>query len=305
MTDMLGPVTIGTRDRLTQHYGHAVSSWLAAVPGRITAAAAAWNLTISGYHDAGCASVIVLASDAAGTPQLIKAWYDKQRYLREVRALRTWGPWHSPAVTHTRDHLAVASMTMVAGLPGGSPAPADHYNAVAHGLLQLHDARAAPPSTFPSLAGYIERQLLPRIHRRAEAFGGRVPRSALALGMSSLGKLSPLPARRVLLHGDLYRENVLFDANGRPVFIDPLPMTGDPAFDWAFWTVYYDLGRGTSERLVAAQRVSGIRAERLLPWCLTLCLDGLLYYAETNDPRLLCMIGAITTLGATTDDGPN
>ncbi|SDH42501.1 streptomycin 6-kinase [Sinosporangium album] len=90
----------------------------------------------------------------------------------------------------------------------------------------------------------------------------------------------------MLLHADLYRENILFDNARGVVFIDPLPMVGDPVFDWAFWTVYYDLERDPVDRLKLANQASGISSGELVPWCLTLCLDGLLYYRQVGDSRL-------------------
>jgi streptomycin 6-kinase len=92
----------------------------------------------------------------------------------------------------------------------------------------------------------------PRIYRRAAAVGAEIPESCLIRGMAVVNRLPLRLEERVLLHGDLYRENVLFGHNGRPVFIDPLPMTGDSVFDWAFWIVYYDLARDPSDRLLTA-----------------------------------------------------
>jgi streptomycin 6-kinase len=86
MKASLGPVTTGARQRLTGHYGPDVNRWLDSVPGAIDAAATAWNLTVTGYHDAGCASVIALACDDERTPYVIKAGYDPGRYCREVAA---------------------------------------------------------------------------------------------------------------------------------------------------------------------------------------------------------------------------
>ncbi|WP_233580426.1 fructosamine kinase family protein [Streptomyces triticirhizae] len=99
-----------------------------------------------------------------------------------------------------------------------------------------------------------------------------------------------------MLHADLYRENVPFTLDGQPVLLDPLPMTGDAAFDWAFWTIYYQVEGGTAYRLRRASRTSGIPVDDILPWCLLLSTDGLLYYEETGDPRLLQMMAVLDAL---------
>jgi streptomycin 6-kinase len=102
----------------------------------------------------------------------------------------------------------------------------------------------------------------------------------------------------VLLHTDLYQENVPFTADGRPVFLDPLPMLGNPAFDWAFFVIYFDLARDPFTRLHVASQVSGIEAQALIAWCLPLCLDGLLYYHEVGDDREPRMREILVTLTA-------
>ncbi|RYJ30546.1 hypothetical protein CU044_1281 [Streptomyces sp. L-9-10] len=93
---------------------------------------------------------------------------------------------------------------------------------------------------------------------------------------------------------------MLFDCQGHPRLIDPLPMVGDPAFDWAFWIVYYDLGRGTDARLATASRVSRIPVPVLAPWCRLLAVDGLLFYVESGDPRAHLMAEVLTHLLAST-----
>jgi streptomycin 6-kinase len=291
-----GLVTTGARQRLTGHYGLPANEWLNNVPKAIADAAAEWKMTVTGYHDVGCASVVALVGDSNQTPHAIKAWYDPDRYRHELAALRLWGPPLAPAVTHTADHLAMAAMRLVADRPGGAAAPVGEYDTVAHSLHRLHSCTRTPES-FPSLEGYIEGEVRPRIHRRASVIGAEIPKSCLIRGMAAVNRLPMRPDERALLHGDLYRENVLFDHDGRPVFIDPLPMTGDLVFDWAFWAVYYDLVRDPSPRLLTAARVGGISPTRLLPWCLMLCLDGLLYYVETTDPRVTRMIEVMTVLG--------
>jgi streptomycin 6-kinase len=73
---------------------------------------------------------------------------------------------------------------------------------------------------------------------------------------------------------------------------------GDPAFDWAFFIVYFDLARDPVPRLHAASLVSRIGIRALAPWCLRLCLDGLLYYREASDDREHRMEEVMSALAA-------
>jgi hypothetical protein len=48
---------------------------------------------------------------------------------------------------------------------------------------------------------------------------------------------------------------------------------------------------------------AGIPVQMLLPWCLTQCLDGLLYYIEVGDPRVPRMTSVMRRLGGVRDKG--
>lgn len=138
------------------------------------------------------------------------------------------------------------------------------------------------------------------MRRRLKAVDVRPWRDLVDVLLPELMALEEDDGRTTVLHTDLYCENVLFDRLGHPRLIDPLPMVGDAAFDWAFWTVYYDLGHGTDARLAAAVRISRIPVPVLAPWCRALALDGLLYYLETGDPRAPRMADVLARLSAPT-----
>lgn len=295
MTAMLGRVPLGCRRRLTAHYGPAVTGWLDRVPDMMIAAARAWGLHLHGYHDAGHASALALAEAGEGEPVMIKAWFDRVRYRRETTALRRWEPVNARVVRAQDDDWAVACLALVADLPGGAPRPADDERRVAQALAGLH-AHPAPAVGFPTLENFLRRTVELRIRHRVRRFGTEVPRRCVDLGLNA----APMSTRErpVLLHADLYPENVPFEPDGRPVFLDPLPMLGDPAFDWAFFTVYFDLTRDPVARLHMASQACGIGVRALLPWCLRLCLDGLLYYREVGDERAPRMAEVMTALAA-------
>jgi streptomycin 6-kinase len=70
------------------------------------------------------------------------------------------------------------------------------------------------------------------------------------------------------------------------------------SLDLSVLTVYYDLGRETSQRLATAARISRISVPVIAPWCRLLSLDGLLYYVDTGDPRAPQMAEVLSFLSA-------
>jgi streptomycin 6-kinase len=278
---------------LVAHYGQAVTSWLDSVPGELAVAAQTWGLSLIGYHDAGHASALALAATDDGTPVVVKAWFDHERYRHEMAALNHWEPFNGRIIRVRHDERALACLELVGGMPGGGARPADDHRRVAQALARIH-AEPPPDHNFPSLEQYLVTDVEPRVRRRMRQLGAGIPRHCVEAGLDALEQRQ-MPGTEVLLHADLYRENVPVGSCG-PVFLDPLPMVGAAAFDWAFFVVYFALADDPVSRLRAATAASAIPVSVLLPWCLTLCLDGLLYYREAGDDREWRMIEVMTTL---------
>jgi streptomycin 6-kinase len=296
---ILGLVTSGCRERLTVHYGEQVTVWLDHVPTLLTEAAWRWDLRVHGYYDAGHASALATATTGEGAPVILKAWFDGERYTRETTALRHWEPLNSRVVRTQDDGRAVACLELIGGAPAGRPCPASGGEQVAAALTMLHGC-PPPERNFPCLDTYLAAEVEPRIRSRTERFAAYVPRRCVELGLDALTRRSE-SGTRTLLHGDLYQENVPFGYDGRPVFLDPLPMYGDAAFDWAFFVVYYDMASDPAARLRLAAKASGLPAAGLLPWCLMLCIDGLLYYHEVGDSREARMTEVMLAITAESD----
>jgi streptomycin 6-kinase len=236
-----------------------------------------------------------MARSRDGEPVIVKAWFDHDRYRNEVAALRHWEAVNGHVVTAQDDDHAVALLAMVGATPGGAPQPVDGDQRVAETLARLHTLPISD-SGFPTLERYLRDTVRPRVRQRLCRFRSQLPGPCDCRAVSSEPVLTP--GRSVLLHTDLYQENVPFTADGRPVFLDPLPMLGDPAFDWAFFVVYFDLARDPVARLHMASQASGIEVHALVSWCLPLCLDGLLYYHDVGDDREPLMKEILATLAA-------
>jgi streptomycin 6-kinase len=296
-TTALGSVTPGARTRLA-HYGPDVAAWLDTVPDLLQRAARRWRLTLGRYHDAGYASVIATATDQSERPLIVKLWFDPDRYRHETSAMRLWADALTATLIAVDDTDAVAVFSMVAGRPGGSQNRTCETPMVALAIQGLHmRGRAGSPPALPRLQDHVSDEILPRLERRLRLLRPSAVTRAVAAAIEAGACLSEDPDLATVLHGDLYRENVLFDAAGNPRLIDPLPMYGDAVFDWAFWTVYYDLGSHTIHRLNTAANMSGISAAVIAQWARLLAADGLLYYLEALDPRARRMRAVLALLG--------
>lgn len=297
MAAVLEPVSEGCRRRIVAHYGARACRWLDSVPDLLAQAAHRWNMQVNGYHDAGHASALAVATTSDGEAVMLKAWFDPSRYRSETKALSVWRDGPVAQLIHTADDLRIATLALVAEQPAGCALPAGDEDSVARALRHLHtiDGHDAV-GIVPPLGEYLAGEVLPRVRRRDQQFGGALPYACRSAGWEAIATLVPSGRRDVLLHADLYRENVAFTSAGRPVFLDPLPMVGDPVFDWAFWTVYYDLARDPVRRLQLSSARAGIAEAELLPWCLMLCFDGMLYYRETADPRADRMVEVMSSL---------
>ena len=294
------------RARLLNHYGPGISGWLAAIPAAMTNAGHQWNLIPAEYHDAGHASVLVIAESGGGGRVLLKSWPDPERCVREVAALRLWSDLPTARVLEVDEERSIAALSLVGGRPGGGRRGSDDIRQVAGVIQAAHDRGRALEEQpgFPELSGYLDEEVRPRVAHRMKSLAPIAPGPLLRAGWRALESLTQAGHRRTVLHGDLYRENTACDGHGRPHLLDPLPMYGDAAYDWAFWTVYYRLGQGTEERLALASRVSGIGCTVLRSWSLALCLHGLLYYREGADSRYPTMERVMRSLIPAGEDAP-
>lgn len=75
----------------------------------------------------------------------------------------------------------------------------------------------------------------PRVEDWAAAFerpaAAKVPRALIAEASAIYADLCRTQTRRVLLHGDLHHDNILFDAGSGWLAIDPKGVIGEPAFE--------------------------------------------------------------------------
>ncbi|SES49336.1 aminoglycoside phosphotransferase family protein [Actinokineospora terrae] len=294
---MLAPrLPLGTVKRLTEHYGSSVEEWLGDVENVVLRVAERNGLRVVGYHDAGWTSVIAVGVTQSAQSVVIKALPDRNRFMREVAALRHWHGRGVCALMGVDEPDQVLITELVGGRPGGGPRPTDHVERVAASLSCLHQDEVPPSPDLPELVSYYQETVIPRIERRSRIFAKVVGPRLVATALDHARTLCVDRGHRALLHSDLYAENVAFDHKGRPVFIDPHAIIGSPAYDWAFWAVYYQFDTGFQQRLDLCFAQAADLAEEAIQWMVTLAVDGALYYLENEEPQVDSMLRVLQAL---------
>ncbi|MQA25780.1 MAG: hypothetical protein GEU94_09935 [Micromonosporaceae bacterium] len=273
----------GTRSRLTDHYGPEINGWLDEAQELVADLARDWNLTVLGFHDAGWTSVIAVCQKA-GQKCVLKLTPDARRFERERAALAHWRDKSVCQLLRVDPVWGALLLQAVGGTPGGTPRPEDHARRVAATLPELHAHPALPDAAVPLFAAHQSAVVRPRIQDRlrrlAHGLDDELVEAVHAVDMERMSSRGSL----VMLHADLYAENIPFDSHGQPVFIDPHPMRGPAAYDWAFWCVYYTVD-GFERRLDLCGGVAAVPMDEVVAHAAVLALDGYLYYLDTKDPR--------------------
>lgn len=308
MPDRPAVIPPGAVRRLTDHCGPGIEDWLREVPAILTAVSSRWRVAIAGYHDAGWTSIVAAGMDGAGRPVIIKVLPELDRFLQERDALAHWagaGVCRLLAADEGAQALLIESVTET---PGGAIRPSDHVARVAAAIRQLHERPATPSRAglVPLLSDYYLGSVIPRLARRAERWGAAVGSMRVTRTLELCRNLCAISTGPVMLHADLYAENVLFNEQGDPVFIDPHPKIGSAAFDWAFWCVYYVPSEGFEERAELCGQRTPCDMSEILAWAVTLAVDGALYYLDTNDPMAQAMIKVLSSpvLAPVLNSGP-
>lgn len=290
-----GVVPAGSVERLTEHFGPTVSAWLADAAQLFAQVAAAWGVRLDGFHDAGWTSIIGVGVDSQGQAVVLKATPDRDRFRRERSALTHWRGLSAVELLRADAERQVLLLRAVGKTPGGRSRPGDHESRVAAVLKQLHSRPADDVEEVPALGDYYQSEVMPRIGRRAMSLDQPIESAKTDAVLVLCDQLSSGQSSPSLLHSDLYAENIPFDEHGAPVFIDPLAMVGDAAFDWAFWSVYYTPLEGFERRLELCKAYAPCKVDKIIRWASTLAVDGALFYIETADERCSEMLRILST----------
>jgi streptomycin 6-kinase len=264
---------------LASHFGPRGREWLDRLPERVEHYRREWRLEVERLLPGGLLSCCLAVRRRAGEPAVLKLSGDWTPASREALALRSWNGGPTPALLELdEDGDALLLERIVPGGRFADGATAEGVERIARLLAALH---AAPLSDevkhrLPSIADVVEEQIATagaeaaaRSLAEADELRPRLARSRRC----AAELLSSFAERDILLHGDLEPKNILCCRARGLVAVDPLPCSGDPAYDAGYWlaTAVRPKRQDAVGRQLAARLE--LDPERVLAWASIVALD--------------------------------
>ncbi len=257
--------------RLEPRFGKAVHRWVAALPERLSALTAEWELEIGPEVNSGSSSVVLSCVGPQGEA-ILKLSPDARGVAEQADALRQFAPsGRVPAVFAAGQGAmlmeAIHPGTPVRGLP--APPAATEYASFLADLHAAGDPAAAPRKLTDWMSW----------HFTVASFLGGV---GIEQAQSEFAELLATSTDNVLLHGALHFNNILVSDSRGVVAVGSHPCSGDPCFDVVDY-ILEGLDRAEMVRRRDALAVAtGIDPERLDAWCR---VSGPISAAYLSDPE--------------------
>ena len=246
--------------------------WLDRLPRLTTDLLGAWGLRPSGDARHGSCSLVLPVVDPDGVAGALKIGFDgDDESLHEGLALQHWGGRGAVRLQRADPRRRALLLDWLPGPDLGDAWDVEACEVVGDLYGRLH-IPAMPQ--LATVASYVERWLqeLGELGRDLP-----VPRRYVEQAVSLGRDLLTDEAATVVVHGDLHYANVMADAAGEWVAIDPKPMAGDPHYEPAplLWNRMDELSGpgavgslrdGLRRRFHAVVDAAGLDEDRARDW---------------------------------------
>lgn len=228
--------------------GEAAEVWLSKVDQTIERFARERGYELIRTLEGGTVNAVVLGRDSEGNYIVVKAAMSERSIKDETRLLRELGPGMAPRV------LDYEGFCMAMELVGGDHdyGPQAGAEAVATLMKKLESVEFG--SYMPAdIAGQYTRA----IERLAWGDKSRVVEYEKVWEVIADTIEEALSERAMVVHGDLWRSNILVGENGSK-FIDPCPRVAAKGYDIGYWVSDPNDEGPVGERLSLVSHLSGV-----------------------------------------------
>jgi len=227
------------RKAIAQH-GEEGRAWIERLPIILEHCRQRWNLTFASplVYQSNASHYLAQASLRDGTTVVVKVHAPTGEFLQEAEALRLCA---GRGMVHLLDADTSNQALLLELLSPGTPLSQveDDERAISIAATVMRDVWRPVPSEhpFPSLIDWGRGFL--QLRRQYEGGSGPFPAPLLEEAETLLAELSASMTQRVLLHGDLHRENILAAQREPWLAIDPKGVIGEPAYETSGLVCYH------------------------------------------------------------------
>lgn len=280
----------GFRETIGRVHGAAGRHWLRRLPELVSQCRRRWELELFAPYENLSYNLVIPGRTMGGALIVLKAGVPCRELETEVAALKLF---RGAGAVRLLEEDVTAGVLLLERLIPGAPlhekqAEAEATRTAAALMRQLW---RAPPigHSFPSLAVWFQ-----ALDRLGQSGSDPFPEGVVANARRIFSELDASTEKRVILHGDLHHDNILFSAERGWVAIDPKGIFGDRGYEvGSFMLNQLPAGAdGPAKTTILAQRLSifadelQISLERLRLWAFChAILSALWEVEEGREPR--------------------
>jgi streptomycin 6-kinase len=263
------------------------AAWLRALPRRAETYARRWDLQLLEVAEGGAMSCCIFCTTAKGDEAVLKIPFDADSGRLESRSLKRWARTRgSPDVFETARSSGVFLMERVrpgtTATPSGQASDSERFCDLITRLTRpelgsMRHLRTIEAVTRMRFEWARDRFLSPGYGQETDRMSG------VEL---LLEKLTAVPGRVHVIHGDLQSKNILVGQHGTWKAIDPFTCRGDLNAEAALWAVVQQDGSTIEERVAQLSECQLLDEGRLRAWCYIYGVAEYRIYMETHAKRM-------------------
>lgn len=226
---LLPPVPREFELRTIELHGRAGRQWLAELPQLVDACKQRWSLELSAPFPLSY-NYVVPGITSKGEAVVLKLGFPDAELHTEIDALIVYNGQGAVQLLDADPESGILLLERL--LPGNSLLQLqDDELATSITAQIMRDLRRIAPKghSFPNVAKWFEG--FTRLRSTFEGGSGPFPTELVDLGEALFGDLLTSMSEQVLLHGDLYHENILSAQRKTWLAIDPKGVIGEPAYE--------------------------------------------------------------------------
>ncbi len=290
MSDSRFPIPQDFARRMADNYSDSGREWLRALPDIIAECGRRWSLTFTGEGSAPSWNYVVPGVTSGGEPVLLKVGYPARELQHEIDALSHYDGRGAVRLLEADPGIGALLLERVLpGTPLSSISDDDEATSIAASVMLELWWPAPAGHAFPSVEDWAHG--LVKLRQEFDGGTGPLPADLVERAEGLFRDLLPSQTDRVVLHGDLHRENILRSQRRPWLAIDPKGVVGEPCYEtgallrntWGGLVSRASLPEVQARRIAILSDLLGLDRERMRGWAIAQAVLSAWWCVEESD----------------------